>query len=255
MLKETEHLTEQEVAICAEALVNGTYNKLPKHLSQHIEQCELCANEISMVAELAQDFELDTTSKVKPKRVWLYISTSAAASVAIVMLGYYILQNQQTNTLQNNPTAINHNTLKTIDTVSTSIDSNRTSPHKTDSVVLQTKNITATSTKVILAQYQPNKQLEQLCNNFADAAYRGDDIEVITPIDFSISGNDSLKWENPLQAALTVEIFNNKGERITTIETKGNSIAIPSISNGLYYWKLINEEYDLIFCGRITFRK
>ncbi|MGE0079578.1 MAG: hypothetical protein AB7S48_17085 [Bacteroidales bacterium] len=50
-------------------------------------------------------------------------------------------------------------------------------------------------------------------------------------------------------------ILNNNGENIQSIETQGNGIKIPELKQGLYYWKLINEDFDLLYCGKITVNK
>lgn len=56
-----EHLTEQEIAQCADAIREGSYASLPLAVREHVANCDECANEIAMVVETAN--EIDTTQK------------------------------------------------------------------------------------------------------------------------------------------------------------------------------------------------
>ena len=102
----------------------------------------------------------------------------------------------------------------------------------------------------LLASYEPNSELEKLYDNFA-SAYRSDDISVVSDRIVRVPANDSLKWSNPSKEIMNVDIFNNKGNRILTLSSNTNGIKIPALDDGLYYWKLINQDFDLLFVGKI----
>ncbi|MFW6202759.1 MAG: hypothetical protein ACOC30_00510, partial [Marinilabilia sp.] len=60
-----------------------------------------------------------------------------------------------------------------------------------------------------------------------------------------------LEWTNKEKEELIIEILDNKGDRILRDVTTGNRYRVENLGNGLYYWKLISSDYDLLFCGRI----
>ncbi len=101
-----------------------------------------------------------------------------------------------------------------------------------------------------LLAYSPNTQLEKVVENFR-GTYRGNDIKVLTPETIIYPATDSLKWSNPSSGTLIVEIWNNQEVKVFDKETNEQGITIPLLSNGLYYWKLMNEEFDLLYAGKI----
>ncbi len=240
----TEHLTEQEVAQCAEAIREGNYASLPHAIKEHLANCDDCANEVAMVAELAHDIEIDQKKNKKNIRLWLTISGAVAASLTLFIIGNFYLNHSSSNfSNQNNQLAKIDSLSSRTDTSVPVIESN------TKKQEIATKK-TVPVRKEILAAYSPNKDLEKLAENFKQT-YRGDEITVETPAEINLPGVDSLKWINNDASKLTVMLLNNKGETIASTITQGNGIKIPTLTSGLYYWKLINEEFDLLFCGKI----
>lgn len=240
-----EHLTEQEIAQCADAIREKNYMALPVAVREHLANCDECANEVAMVTSLASEIDTDQKKNIKPVRLWLTISGAVAASFALIIIGNYFL-NDSKNDLsnQNSQLAKVDSTLQKRDTSYASI------APKTQNQNTAAQNVTPVR-KEILAAYTQNKDLEQLAENFKQA-YRGDDISVESAAEISIPGVDSLKWINKDAIKLTVILLNNKGEAVNSIVTQGNGIKIPTLNPGLYYWKLINEDSDLLFCGKIT---
>lgn len=242
-----EHLTEQEIAQCADAIREGSYASLPLAVREHVANCDECANEIAMVVETAN--EIDTTQKKNGKvvKLWISVSGAIAATVALLIIGNNFINNPKDSSLSNQ--------LATIDSISQK-DSSFTAIQP--KVQTENKEKTAKKTvvvrKEILAEYKPNKDLDKLTENFKQA-YRGDDnIVVQTLSEINIPTVDSLKWINNNSVKLTVMILNNEGKNVQSIETQGNGIKIPTLKPGLYYWKLINEDFDLLFCGKITIK-
>jgi hypothetical protein len=98
--------------------------------------------------------------------------------------------------------------------------------------------------------YTPNPQLEKLVENFR-GTYRGGDITV-TSLELTIfPTTDSLKWKNPSSTTLIVEILDVMGEKVFEADTKHSGIKIPSLKKGLFYWKLMNQDFDLHYVGKI----
>lgn len=239
-----EHLTEQEVAQCAEAIRDGNYTSLPHAIKEHLANCDDCANEVAMVAELANDIGVNQKKNKKPVRLWLTISGVAAASLTLLIIGHYFID-------------IANSDLSNPNSQFAKVDSTSLKPGTSvTSIASSTKEQSTTAQKVvpvrkeILTAYTPNKDLEKLAENFKHA-YRGDVITVETPVEINLPGIDSLKWVNNDASKLTIMLLNNKGETVVSTVNQGNGIKIPTLTSGLYYWKLINEDFDLLFCGKI----
>jgi hypothetical protein len=81
--------------------------------------------------------------------------------------------------------------------------------------------------------------------------YRGESIDVTTLPELKYAKGTKLEWNNPEKQVLYVELFNNSGEKIKEITTNESNYHLPMLQPGLYYWKLINENYDLLFVGKI----
>ena len=85
---------------------------------------------------------------------------------------------------------------------------------------------------------------------------RGDEIEIISPdvIQLSTSATTVLKWKTPENEDLNIEVFNNLGAKIMSLTTNENSIQLaPLKQEGLFYWKLFDSDYELLYCGKIIY--
>lgn len=247
---EMEHLTEQEIAQCADALLLGKYDTLPVHLKEHLSSCDSCATEVAVVAELSGDIGYnveETKTAGKRRSLWVVVLTSAVASLALLLIGNYFLGNPKETGWQ---TALHYNAAS--DTTGIATTREDVVPHAGEEKPApgQKKPAKAREEQKQLLAYALHADLEKLADNFK-GAYRGNDVSVITPHELVCSPADSLKWNNTDKISLSVEFYNNKGVMVNTAQTTESSLALPRLSPGLYYWKLMNDDFDLLFCGKL----
>jgi len=261
MDKDKNHLSEEQIAIYAEALATDTSVNLPDDIKKHVKNCEECTSEIHIVSEvlrekyknsIAEGLNNVKKSTSNSMRYWL----AAASIIIIAALGY--LFTRTSNTTDNNLIAIDSTLFETeniaytydevdnstIDTITTITDNSKE------------KKVITPKKKEIAIAFLANKELDKLVSRFENANMRSKDISIITPSYIKLNKNDSinLQWNNTNNQYLTIEIFDNKGTKITSKTSSKNIVTINEISkNGLYYWKLINEDYDLLFCGKINY--
>jgi hypothetical protein len=305
-----KHLTEEEIAICAEALDKGNYQSLPHNIREHVAHCDQCADEILMVADIAKDKDLflkpEAPKKDKAQKIIAW-SVSVAAAIALILL----LIDISDSTLKKGETLLTQETIspkqdsdqdsstaKTDQTTETA-DSEKQEPvspsgsneiqkssdkeliaksnQKISEQTEEDKSMPATAaptgqmpstgapssgvpphlrekadTLKFLAHFEPNEELEKLTERFKGNLRSTDEIEVISPLSLSCSKSSiTIKWKNPQKKRLIIEVFNNKGERILETETTEEVYTLQNLNNGLYYWKLISEDFELLFCGRI----
>ncbi|TVQ16929.1 MAG: hypothetical protein EA361_03365 [Bacteroidetes bacterium] len=261
------HLTAEEIAVCAEAAMANRFNALADALKEHLQECDQCSAEVAMVADIADlEFEEEPASKGRFTLHYPVIPLLVAAAI----LGFIILVwvpgeksseegnmvvaeqqlPQQEGAAELNgevigeevtPEAVSEPVLKS--------DKGADVPYFAD----EPDDRQASETnKMLLAGFTPNPNLEMLVSNY-QSAYRGVQVIVKTPSGISIADYATLDWENPRERNLLVEIFDNKENEVFSVFTSSSFVVIPDLPPGLYYWKLIDEEdYDLLFAGKIV---
>lgn len=259
------HLSEEQIAQCADAIIGGSYGELDSQLRNHLTICDDCAAEVLSVTDIAIDFKADAArGRLVRFKPWIVAASGVAAVGVIFLLATSILNQPQVHTEPASPRA----SLPLAEQVDTPID---TAGQTIDKVVIaaaepkakvksekshntkEEQNIPKEQSASIAGggAYVPDQTLEILFENFTQA-YRGEDVVINTRGVVNVPGSDSLVWSNPSKEELYVEFFDNTGNRFLTLTERSSGVKLPELSNGLYYWKLINQDFDLLFVGKIV---
>jgi hypothetical protein len=274
MHKTDKHLTPEQIAQCADAINSGTYAHLPQAMRHHLQECHTCASEVVSVTEMAsgENHELDKILREGSKNVrgaqtislWRKhkrLLSGLAASIVLIAAALILVnkpfeQNGKESLAEQNlpdedvrikqiPDDQSGDT--TADTQETAEDSNpqeAPSDKKIEATpVIQTEN-------QMIARYEPDPKLEKLYDNM-QGTYRGGSVHVESPRELHPAKDAILSWDNPGGQLFIVEIFDNTGNEILSRETNTDTLALPDLSAGLYYWKLIDEDFELQFVGKI----
>lgn len=235
-MNEYIHFTEEEVAMVADAINENRYDQLPEAIRVHLSECDECTSEVMSVADITQDFNMKAANpKTLSLKRWIYIASISSAAAILIFTIFKFSQPNGNDNL---------NLLVTTDSAAKSIDNSLMESDTTSEIKenhIEGKN---------MASLEPNAKLEKLYDNYK-TAYRGDDIQIVTKGVVQYPIQDSLKWINPRKELLTIEILDNQGQIFKKATTKSQGIKIPKLPIGLYYWKLINEEADLLYVGKI----
>lgn len=252
---ENKHFSDEQVALCAEALNKGNVESLPAYMQKHLSECNDCASSVTMVAELSENIALESDTGGKSGKLSLLYRISAAAVILILIgLGFY---KGKPSINDNNVAQTNSDTLIVINKSEEyiasdvkNIESNNISDTET---VKKQDHIQPAKRDNELLAYATNADLEKLVDRFKTGAMRGDEVEVLSPVVIEGKiGEVVLEWTNTDAQELIVEFFNNNGEKLFEEVLTVSSIKPEKLTNkGLYYWKLINEDFDLVFCGKI----
>ncbi|MBZ0242971.1 MAG: hypothetical protein K8F24_07140 [Bacteroidales bacterium] len=229
-----QHLTAEELATAAEQLHKSM--PLSEAIQAHLNGCADCKYELMMVLGLS-DFE------VAPRQIkfWQSRKWMAVAAFALVLLAvgiYWVLLPPQ-DFPQKQLTQI---TNVTADTAALVKDSDTEEIKKTP--VEQPE-------KVVLAQasFTPNKDLEQLVTRYQSQLRSA----VSNPVLIADSGDGfHFSWE--ATGVFIFEVFDNEGVLLSSEETSKQSADFQPESPGLYYFKLISEDFDLLWCGKFEVR-
>lgn len=273
-MKEDRHLTPEEVAQAAELINSNKDFELDARVKDHIKECDQCASEILMTSQISFNRELSISLNKPVRKPGIFrqmhiIAISAAAAAALLWGIFYVLQ---PDTLDINPVDIVV-TEQSADSSAGSFiaeDSPRDiKPEPNQEAIHPSQDIPETEkTKpsndlprpsdkpddqeltILLASYDTHSDLEKLYNNYR-GTYRSSGITVRSDSIVKTKESNQLEWNNPDQELLNIEIFNNRNEIIHTFSTQDNHQELPQLEPGLYYWKLINQDFDLLFVGKL----
>ena len=261
-----KHLTAEQLAIYAEALAKDDLQDVSHEIIEHIEECDTCASEAIDFSFILKDndYSQNKTKIIAPhKSINKFKYYAYAASIVIPLalwLGFYYFKNdnnQQFAEQKENEQIIDSTDNNIIappaqnDSTKEENETETESPEKEKGVIIKKPD---SNNDNLLAMYEPHSETEKLVNNFK-GSLRGDDIEIISKNKIVAGKNKAitLEWKNTEQTELTIEIFDNKAVNIESSETTENNYTVKQkVLPGLYYWKLFNEEFDLLFCGKIV---
>lgn len=244
-----EHLTTEQLALYSELLHNNELEKVPQEISEHIKTCDSCAAET-----IEMSFILD---EIKPKvkevniiKINYKYRAIAASVILLISLGVglkiFLQDSKNYSAKQIQPL------IKTTNFAQRKIpDSSENNNSDSNNFAINNNN---NIDNKLIALYIPDKTNEKLVENFK-GNMRGEEFKILSKSEIETSLNKAitLEWENTKNTKLTIEIFDNKGTNIESEACSKNSYTIAkSLLPGLYYWKIFNEEYDLLFCGKIN---
>lgn len=253
---ETKHLNEEQIAMVADALNAGNVSSLPADVKAHMAKCEDCANKALVVSELSLGVDSKAltlnNSNAKNRFHNYYIYLIAAASIIVLFLVFYMQE----------PIKIDHNIADSGDSLKTTkqVDTNKMAPPSEQTVIkeeyIDKEKLNKLRDKKLVA-FVENKKFEENFCRFSNSEMRSVDLNIMSNQILKVHNTKGLKleWTKP-SSPIIVELFNNKGEKIMSEETSDSCMDINSIEKeGLYYWKLLDEDYNLIYCGKIIYRK
>ncbi|MBI9034282.1 MAG: hypothetical protein JEZ03_07415 [Bacteroidales bacterium] len=238
------HLSREEISLYAEQLAAGAIANSEQHIAQHIKECDECAQAVLAVTEiLMADLEQDSPV-IRPKVIRFPVRTMlgiAASVAAVIVLFFYV---DFSSNIQQEQLADHQSDIEEFQ-------------QDTQTILLITEDTSySVSSNHSLGEqgiYPVNERLEQLVDRFSGVAFRGDDVKIISDSELMATVGEQiiLEWSNTDHQLLIIEILDHNEKKIKELETVNDKVMVVLSQNGVYYWKLINQEYDLLFCGRI----
>lgn len=240
MIEFDKHLTPEQIAMCADAINSDSYSSLPEAIRLHLEECDECAAEVTDVAEMSLEIDRLVRSKKKGNmlKIRLLYSVSAVAAVALIFFVFRLISEYKSE-------------VPNIVQLSDSLNIDKIEPKK-DSInhVYQAEIANSEVQEAQNKMYLKNENLEILVNNFKDS-YRSNEIEIISKSEIFAAMPCTLRWVNSQSQELRFELFNNQGNLVFETITTSNKVVVNGFPKGLYYWKLIDNDFNLLFVGKI----
>jgi hypothetical protein len=261
------HASDEMLAILSDAMLQepGQTPNLAEEVLIHVDQCIQCKEKIMDVVTFLRnpDAVADTGDQQRnqeflhispPERNrYFYVGKIAAVFVAFaVMVGaYFIIFDGQSPF--SHPDAMDSGKLMPSE-FSTSInDSKINATVKPEINGPQKKTSSKQKPKVIKdSRYTINPSLE----NMIGSSLRSGQLEVLEPPNNSIlKGKIQFSWKNELTRLHTIKIVNNRNDVLYTHKVSGKGFQFEkSLSNGLYYWKL-EDENELLYVGKFFIKR
>jgi|AntRauTorcE11898_2_1112593.scaffolds.fasta_scaffold02246_3 hypothetical protein len=257
-----KHLSEEYIAQYAEALARGEQDYLPEEMRKHVKECNHCADEVMAVYELmdtaASDVRQGKKNKFSMKPAY-WVSIAAGITILIGVGGYMIfygdkqvempaVAEKEENIRQSDDLADERDTLDQ-DTTRAMLIAADTQKRKPLEVADDKAN------KPLLAQaFEPHEGLEKLAARFEGESMRSSGFKVVSPHQIIVDGEESInfEWSAEQHQQYIFTLLDNSNSIVfeKTVSHNGHTLEEP-LNSGLYYWKLMNEDFDLLYCGKI----
>lgn len=280
-MESQEHLTEEQIALFAEAINSGTAYTLPTPWRAHVDSCAQCAFEVTAVSELV-DAEQDTAqSPVKTSSSNWFLSHKrlawfgiAASIMLIAVLGYFFMQErvnkqggiladskeQPTTDSRPNPDSNNKDKASLVNVADTS----KTGENTQIVVGVEESDLTRNESEPTQSAgqnqlaYLPQKHLEALTQRFTNGNMRSEQGAFSYPAIIRADSGESIsiQLDSAQNEAVILEFLDNTGQKLFEVNTSEHRYQVQKLqSPGLYYYKVISQEFDLLFCGKIIIVK
>jgi len=235
------HLTPDELAIYAEYL-SGKEKRISQLIINHVEECDECAMEALDLNQVLEDADFPKLQKFRKITNSSFVYISVAAS--IILLFSIWLFNDFKNDNENSIVSLSSKNIPQKNFYANISDS-------ANKIFDNNKMISSINTQKF--NFQTNENLENIFLRY-HKNYKTGDIVIVTLSEIKAEMNKQviLKWNNPNKQKLTIEIFDNKQNLLETEILTNNSYHLKKNNiAGLFYWKLLNENNEIIFCGKI----
>jgi hypothetical protein len=254
---ENNHLSEEQIAEVADAINSNDLSSISQEYLDHIKECDQCADEILFISEISEmpDIGIIPVKKSTDNNVKIFLAF--AASVALILASYYIFISPSSNS---------SNIAEITDTIEKAVDSNnikeviaeidtavKISEEDENKIIDQNKIQQEIDKEQNQYAFEENEELEDLFQRFNSASMRNGELKIISDSILNISSTDSIHIEWKESAInYSIQIIDNQGKEIITKDNlKSNYQSKTTFKSGLYYWKLLDEDYNLVYCGKI----
>ncbi|MCF8294963.1 MAG: hypothetical protein K9I34_02770 [Bacteroidales bacterium] len=245
-----KHLSEEEIARAAEAMLHDDYERLPSEISLHLKDCQQCANEVLTLCSILEEnathkgiHHLDALLLHTRLQTVTRLIVGIAASVLVIIGIYFWYDNNDLKLNSYSENNINQSIDQQSDTSAGSI------PDTLEGSFPVSDNTSDMNTELLA--FAENPELEKLAQRFNQSPFRAEGPKIITLGTLTVDATDKvfLKWEGD-EIEYLIQVNDNSGTSLVESKSATGSFEI-NLPAGLYYWKLLDTEYNLVFCGKI----
>lgn len=254
------HLTEEGIALYAEALYLNRIDQLPAEIREHMDNCDSClqqAIELYALMEHVDEAVLGPHPSLKkekknPRRRYIRLALVSAAATLALLLYWFSLEESN---LGPPPEAVRP-PIK--DTLSIPIETIEKGPQALEEEVPKQEAVPKPEPKpkeqeLYAYNFEPSEDLEELTG----AIVRSNLIKIDKPqVDatFKVGQIISFAWQQSEQVPYFLIVLTNNEEILLRTEVSSGIYDYKEkLPPGLYYWKLETED-DLVHVGKFFIR-
>ena len=236
------------------------YFELPDDIRIHLKECDDCALELLSLSEISSG-EIYEALKKEPMPSFGIRRLSTIAKIAAVLvlaLGVYFLFFQEP-LKQKSLLSGSSDTIQLTDTIS-----NRKTPEigKKNSVPMaenQTNQELGIPKKEQphendLLAFAENKNLEALYDRYdSNSEFRSMEFTMISPHEVLLPKPTSVKINWKFAGGTCSVVLLDNAEKEVEMKSGSESVLFENISSkGLFYYKILDPEFNLLYCGKIV---
>jgi len=239
MSESKKHIEEEQIAKAAEQIIAGKPSDIDAQTLEHLEDCAPCAAELVTVMELLEEVPMEQSirkNKTIPRLYWFGVGLAA-----LIILGFFIFPYLTDNQTSQPVQIVQQKVAEIEDTAAAPVQIKKTKP-------LNAEAEQPVSTEP--AKPQLNEQFESQILEI-QSAYRSEGFKLVSPYYLNNTKHQKLQWQSS-DEEFFIEWWSIDAEILTEQITENTSIEIPQFKSGIYYFKLLNSDYDLLAVGRLT---
>lgn len=235
--------SEDELAYIAESIQNGCKSSLPLDLLNHLSCCDSCASELLIILETTESRSKHRDLNINKKSLILTITfSSVAALFGAGLFIFHIIVNTNTST----KSALKTDSKENI-AISDNSKTKTTTPNLPKTTFIGKSEQKPTTS---LTQFEPNSDLEKLILRNT-IALRGSKTSFTVientlntpPVKINITDQNTQEFQ--------LLILDNKNQLVKETTFCCKEFIIPKLEKGLFYFKILNTDDDLLYVGKI----
>lgn len=259
-MEKKTHLSIEDMAMAVDLMHDMRYSELPEDIRIHLKECDECALELLSLSEISSGEIYEVLKNdPKPSSGIRRLSTLAKiAAVLVLALGVYFLFFQEPRK-QEPLLSGSSDTILFTDTTSNG------SAHeigKKNSVPMAENQINEEPGipekeqphENDLLAFAENKNLESLYDRYeSNSEFRSMEFTMISPHEIILPKPASVKisWKFAGGTCQVVLLDNEENE--VEMKSGSESVLFENISSeGLFYYKILDPEFNLLYCGKIV---
>ena len=263
-LNKQNHLTDYQLSIAADALINGEYDSLDKKISNHIEICLKCEIETIELVEVLKQMdesekeEFNSNNEKRSFSQLRFLKWVAAASV-IFFISVSFFYFKQLKKLESEILVLESN-ISIKDKSQFFLDKDslekreqafNTIISKYDDSLNDLSESLKSKSNLLAESYKEYVLFE----NQLELNLRSTNIKSSKYIEISYGDSKKLQWKSKSNSTFSIAIYNNKGTLVLREIGLKNSYVFNtnSVLPGVFYWKLLNNE-EVVFLGKMSIK-
>lgn len=242
-MQEREHLSDEDLAVYASALIAGTTGQLEEAMRDHVAGCDYCSKNVFQLVDILEEQRGAPPGKhskvISESHTKWYKTVRPVAAAALVagVTGIYFLWGYHQNAGQEMAFVPAKQPVMAVQS-----DANRQGEPVRQKVGATAQQVEKRSAELELLVSSSVNATDCGITGYPEIVIEADDVCEIT-------------WKNGSERVAGMELYNSKGDLYWSCGTRAQVIRLlERPAKGLYYYKLFNDKRTMVWCGRLLIK-